>query len=508
MGSARETNPSLWITSAPPEREFGALDGEVTVDVAVVGGGITGIITAVLLKQAGVSVALVEAGRLSAGTTGYTTAKISALHGLTYAGLVATHGEETARAYASANVNGLATIVSLAAVHGIDCDLERRPAFTYTTDPDRTGDIEAEVEAAQRAGLSATFTIDTELPFPVAAVCLDDQAQFHPRRFCLALASTLPGGGSHVFERSQVIDVDDATPATVTTEAGAIRARTVVLATHLPFLDRGLFFAKCWPERSYAIAVRPGPDTPNLSGMYLSADQPTRSLRAAAEGVLIVGGEGHKAGQDPDTRRRYAALEVWAGSQLGAGEVTHRWSAHDHRSVDGLPFVGRLVPGSNVLVATGFGKWGMTNGAAAARILTDLVTAADNPWANVFDATRMGSVITSSELYKVNADAVGRRLVGDRLATLRVPDADSLAPGEGGIVRLDGDKVAAFRDDDGTLHALSPVCTHVGCLVGFNRAERTWDCPCHGSRFTLAGEVLEGPALAPLQRRRGSASTP
>ena len=188
--------------------------------------------------------------------------------------------------------------------------------------------------------------------------------------------------------------------------------------------------------------------------------------------------------------------------------MTHRWSAHDHRSADGLPFVGRLVPGSNVLVATGFGKWGMTNGAAAARILSDLLTGADNPWAEVFDATRLGSVITSSELYKANADAVGRRLVGDRLATLRVPDADSLAPGEGGIVRLDGDKVAAFRDDDGTLHAVDPVCTHVGCLVGFNRAERTWDCPCHGSRFTVAGDVLEGPALSPLQPRTGSDSTP
>jgi hypothetical protein len=200
--------------------------------------------------------------------------------------------------------------------------------------------------------------------------------------------------------------------------------------------------------------------------MYLSADQPTRSLRSTAEGVLIVGGEGHKAGQDPDTRQRYAALEAWAGSELGATEVTHRWSAHDHQSVDGLPFVGRLLPRSNVLVATGYGKWGMTNGAAAARILTDLVIGADNPWSDVFDATRLGAVITSSQLYKENADAVGRRLIGDRLATLRPPSADSLAPGEGGIVRLDGDKVAAFRDDDGTLHAVSAVCTHVGCLIG------------------------------------------
>ncbi len=505
MGSTHETNPSLWIETAPPGRQYPELEGDVTVDVAVVGAGIAGIVTAALLKQAGASVALVEAGRLCAGVTGYTTAKVTTLHGLIYGRLAATHGNETAGAYATANIAGMETIVGLATAHGLDCDLERRPALTYTTDPSRKGDVEAEVEAARQAGLAATFTTDTELPFPVvAAVRLDDQAQFHPRRFGLGLAATLPGGGSHVFERSQVHDIDEGDPTTVTTESGSIHTGRVVLATHLPFLDRGLFFAKCWPERSYAVAVRPGPRTPDLTGMYLSADQPTRSLRTTADGVLIVGGEGHKAGQDPDTRERYAALEAWAATELGASEVTHRWSAHDHRSVDGLPFVGRLLPGSNVLVATGFGKWGMTNGAAAGRLLTDLVTGVDNPWSEVFDATRMGSVITSSQLYKENADAVGRRLIGDRLATLRPPPADSLAPGDGGIVTLDGAKVAAFRGDDGVLHAVSPICTHVGCLVRFNRAERTWDCPCHGSRFNVDGQVIEGPALARLEPKSGT----
>jgi glycine/D-amino acid oxidase-like deaminating enzyme len=432
MGSTQEVNPSLWITTAAPERAYPTLEGELAVDVAVVGAGVAGTITAALLKQAGATVALLEAGRLCAGVTGYTTAKVTALHGLTYAGLAAAHGEETARAYAEANTHGIETIASLVIGHTIDCDFERRPALTYTTDPDRTGEIEAEVEAARRAGLPATFTTATELPFPVAAaVRLEGQAQFHPRRFCLGVAATLPGGGSHVFERSQVLDVDDKS-GTVTTDGGAVRAGTVVLATHLPFLDRGLFFAKCWPERSYAIGVQPGPATLEISGMYLSADQPTRSLRGTAEGVLIVGGEGHKAGQDPDTRQRYAALEAWAVAQLGVTEVTHRWSAHDYHSVDGLPFVGRLLPGSNVLVATGFGKWGMTNGAAAARILTDHVNGAPNAWSDVFDATRQKAVITSSEFFKENADAVGRRLVGDRLATLRPPPADSLVPGEGG----------------------------------------------------------------------------
>ncbi|MBW3669748.1 MAG: FAD-dependent oxidoreductase, partial [Actinobacteria bacterium] len=393
-------------------------------------------------------------------------------------------------------VAGLALVARLVADRSLECDFSRRSAYTYTTDAARLSDVEEEADVAGKLGLPASFTTDTDLPYPVlGAVRFDDQAQFHPRRFCLPLLASIPGDGSYVFQRSRVRDVDTDEVTTVSTADGSVRARHVVLATHLPFLDRGMFFAKSYPSRSYALAVET--DRPPL-GMYLSADQPTRSLRTAMDDrALIVGGEGHKVGHADDTRRCYEALETWTAEHFPGASVRHKWSAQDFIPVDGTPFVGPQLPGSNVLVATGFKKWGMSNGAAAALIMRDLVAGRDNEWMEAYDATRMGSTITSSSLFKENADA-GKHLVGDRLASLRAEDASALAPGEGGIVELDGDRVAAFRDEQGELHAVSAVCRHLGCIVAFNQAERTWDCPCHGSRYTVDGCVIEGPSVADL----------
>jgi glycine/D-amino acid oxidase-like deaminating enzyme/nitrite reductase/ring-hydroxylating ferredoxin subunit len=502
VGSLNETNPSLWVeTTRDRPLAFPRLSGTIEVDVAVIGAGIAGLLTATLLKEAGASVAVVEAGRICSGATAYTTAKITSLHGLAYAGLASNRSDDVARAYGEANQAGLALIARLVAERSIDCDFSRRAAYTYTADPDQLSSVQEEAEVAAGLGLPATFTTDTELPFPVlGAVRFDDQAQFHPRRFCLALAQGL---GEHVYESSRVRDVDaESDESSVLTEDGTVRARHVVVATHLPFLDRGMFFAKCHPARSYAMAIEMDGEGP--TGMYLSAESPTRSLRAAeSDRYLVVGGEGHKVGQSDDTRVHYRALEAWAAAHFPGRPVVHRWSAQDHMPVDGTPFVGPLLPGSNVLVATGFNKWGMSNGAAAALMLADHIAGRDNPWAEAFDATRQGSAITSSKLWKENADA-GKHMVGDRLAAIRADDADTLAPGAGGIVELDGERVAAFRDDDGTLHAVSSVCKHLGCLVSFNTAERTWDCPCHGSRYGIDGRVIEGPAVADLDPLTGS----
>jgi Rieske Fe-S protein len=213
---------------------------------------------------------------------------------------------------------------------------------------------------------------------------------------------------------------------------------------------------------------------------------------------VILGGESHKTGQEDDERLRYAALSEWSLDTFDIEAVEAQWSAQDFMPVDGLPFVGRQLPGSNVFVATGFKKWGMTNGTAAGLMIADAIAGRDNPWLATFDASRQKSTLSSKDLYKENAN-VAQQFIGDRLSTLRPPSADTLAPGEGGIVTCAGNKVAAYRDDDGTLHAVSPVCTHLGCLVAFNTAEKSWDCPCHGSRFTVDGEVIQGPATDDLE---------
>lgn len=505
MGSLSETNPSIWAVTAPDGPTyptFGETPAE-PVDVAVIGGGIAGLSTALALAEVGVSVVLVEADRICSGVTAYTTAKVSSLHGLTYAGLVSSFGDEVAKAYAEANQAAIAQVGMWVERYGIECDLSTRAAFAYTTSADKVADIAAEVEAAQRLGLPASFTTQTELPFEVkGAIRFEGQAQFHPRQYCLGLAVAIVSAGGHVYEQSRAVDVDGGDRCTVRFAGGAeLAARRVVVATHIPFLDRGGYFAKTHPTRSYALAARLGEDAPVPQGMYLGVDEPTRSVRAAlGDSIVILGGEGHKVGQDDDTRQRYAALEGWAREHFDVVSIEQKWSAQDYASVDGLPYVGRQSPGSSISVATGFKKWGMTNGTAAGMMLALELTDRQNPWAGAFDADRQARPLTSKDFYKENAN-VAQQMVGDRLAALKPPSAESLQPGESGIVNLDGDKVAAYREDDGTLRAVSAACTHLGCLVAFNTAEKSWDCPCHGSRFSLDGEVLQGPATKDLDRK-------
>jgi len=498
MGSPRR-NVSHWVATAPGTDFPSYPGGDLKVDVAVLGGGITGLTTAILLKQAGLSVAVVESGRVACGVTGYTTAKVTSLHGLTYAKLTDTFGQEGARTYGQANQEGIALIEGLVQQLGLDCDFEPLPAFTYTEDPQRVSAIEEEAEAARQAGLPASFSSQIGLPFPVqGAVRVEGQAQFHPRRFCLGLAEAIDGDGGRVFEQTRALDIRLGFPCTVKTAHGSLRAEHVVLATHLPFFDPSGLFAKTSPSRSYALAVTLAEPAP--PGMYLSADAATRSVRPLVSGSnqAILAGEEHKVGHGRDTHAHYEALEGWARERFPVRSVDYRWSAQDYLPADNVPYIGQLIPGYGRLhVATGFKKWGMTHSAVAAMLLRDQITGRPNPWAELFRATRLHPLAAAKEVAVHNLD-VGLRFAGDRLLTLRPPPARDLAPGEAGLRELGGGKVAAYRDPDGRLHAVSGRCTHLGCLVAWNAAERTWDCPCHGSRYTYDGQVIQGPAVKNL----------
>lgn len=497
-----DPNPSLWIATTPAT-DHGPLRGDQEADVVVVGGGISGLTTALLLAQRGLSVAVVEGGRIAGGSTGYTTAKVSSLHSLIYAELIDRIGAEKARIYGEANQAAIEQIANLAGSHGIDCGFTRAAAYTYTIDPARRADIEAEAVAAGSLGLPASPTTDTGLPYPVeAAVRFDNQAYFHPRRYALGLAAAIEQSGGRIFEESRAVDIDeDHTGVVVRVEGGSIRAREAVVATLLPFLDIGGFFAKSAPTRSYAISVRCREPLP--SGMYLSVDSPTRSIRPVdldGDGAgLIVGGNSHKPGEAESTESCYQELEAWARQTFAVDRVVHRWSAQDYVTGDRVPYIGRCPRTDHVFVATGFGKWGMTGGTVAAMILADLLTGKDNPWSETFDATRIGDVHAAKSFVKMNA-SVGMHFVKDRLARLRAADVESLAPGQGGIVRVGGQTVGAYRSPTGNLHAVTISCTHLGCSLKWNDAETSWDCPCHGSRFTSPGAVIEGPATQALQR--------
>jgi glycine/D-amino acid oxidase-like deaminating enzyme/nitrite reductase/ring-hydroxylating ferredoxin subunit len=500
---------SVWMDTAP-HTTYPAQPHDVSVDVCVIGGGITGLTAAALLKHAGLTVAVCELNRVAAGVTGYTTAKITALHGLIYDQITSSFGSEGARAYAEANQAGLELIARWVGERSIDCDFRRRPAFTYAESFRDARKIEKEVEAARAAGLRAEYVKQVDLPWEVAgAIRLDDQAEFHPRRYLLDVAGTIDGQGSYIFERTRATGVDEGSPCRVRTEHGEVIAEQVILASHYPTLDRGLFFARLSPERSYALGARIRGDVPQ--GMFLSTESPSHSVRAhpLADGELvIIGGESHKTGQGGDTLERYGALEDWARERFEVETIDYRWSAQDCMPADGIPYVGALTPASKrVFTATGYRKWGMTNGTAAAIMLADRVVGRDNPWAEVFDSNRFKPVASAPKLLKENVN-VGLHFFADRLSPPDVRSLDELGAGEGGIVSHEGEKVAAYRDEEGGLHAVSPICTHLYCQVKFNAGERSWDCPCHGSRYDMDGRVLEGPAVNDLERREIRAPEP
>jgi glycine/D-amino acid oxidase-like deaminating enzyme/nitrite reductase/ring-hydroxylating ferredoxin subunit len=477
---------SLWFKDATrPARA--PLDRDLTVDVAVLGAGIVGLTTALLLERQGARVAVLEARRVGAGASGYNTAKLSSLHGLTYETLARRLGADAARTYGAANEAGIARVFELADELGIACDLSRKPNYTYAESPSDLDQVRGEADVARQLGLPASYVEGVDLPFPVAgAVRFEDQAEFHPVRYLDGIAAALSGP---LHEGTMATHVRG---GRVRTAVGpTLTAGHVVVATHLPFLDRGLYFARCHPERSYVVAGRTS-EAP--AGMYLSTEQPAHSIRAHGE-WLLVGGESHKTGQ-ADAAERYARLEAWARERFGI-EPELRWSTQDQMPVDGVPYVGRHDPLSpDVWVATGFRKWGLAMGTAAAELLAAQIAGRDHDWAELLNPQRLRPKAGAASFVKENAN-VALRFFGDRV--VKRGSVDEIAPGEGRIVGAGLGQRAAYRDEDGTLHELSARCTHLGCIVHWNSAERTWDCPCHGSRFAATGEVIEGPAVRPLR---------
>jgi glycine/D-amino acid oxidase-like deaminating enzyme/nitrite reductase/ring-hydroxylating ferredoxin subunit len=488
---------SLWLATAPATG-YTSLEGDAKTDVAVLGGGIAGLTTALLLKRDGARVTVLEGRRIGSGVTGCTTAKVTALQQTVYRQLRRRHGGDGAGAYAEASMAGVELVAALASEEGIECDLERRPAFTYAAEEEERPVVESEHEAAGEAGLPVSFVEDVDLPYPTrGAVRLDDQLQLHPVRYVQGLARAVHGDGSAVLEGSAVRKVEGGGPFRIRTDGGTVTAQQVVVATHYPLLDRGLFFARLEPIRSYCIAARI-PGKPPL-GMSISAGERTRSVRAHGE-ALVIGGEGHVTGARDATSERYRRLEEFAREHWSATGITHRWSAQDPVSWDLLPVIGRYHPrSSGLFVASGFHKWGLSSATFGARIIADLIAGRDNRWAERFDPNRLGAR-GLPKLLEMNA-SVAVDFIGDRLLPPRGSKAPDLRPGEARVQRDGLGKTGVFRDDDGSFHAVSLRCTHLGCLLRFNEAERSWDCPCHGSRFAVDGAVLEGPATRSLERK-------
>ena len=476
---------SIWSKTVklPPHPP---LPGDLSVEAAVIGGGMAGILTACLLREKGVETVVLEADRVGSGQTRNTTAKITSQHGLIYAKLIEQFGKEAAGQYARVNQRAIEEYRRLAGEWGAECEMEDCPAYLYSTE---NGDaLREEAHAAASLGIPAEFTLETELPFPIkGAVRFDGQARFHPLRFLEAAARRVT-----VYEHTRALEVKgDA----IVTDRGTVRAKHIVFATHFPFVNfPGYYFLRMHQERSYVLALE---NAPLPEGMYLGVDQGGLSLRRA-DSYLLLGGGGHRTGEDSAGGRydllRQAADRCWPDSR----EAAH-WSAQDCIPMDSVPYIGHYASDrEGWYVATGFRKWGMTGSMSAAMLLSGLITGQEEADGAVFSPQRFDLPASAKNLMtdgKQTVKGLSRQLFARGRAAV-----EDLPTGHGGVVDVDGEKVGAYRDENGELFLVSTRCPHLGCQLEWNPDEKSWDCPCHGSRFDCRGGLISGPAQIDLER--------
>ncbi|MDH6673069.1 glycine/D-amino acid oxidase-like deaminating enzyme/nitrite reductase/ring-hydroxylating ferredoxin subunit [Paenibacillus sp. LBL] len=496
---------SLWrATTELPT--FPRLAEDIEADVAVVGAGITGITTAYLLAKAGKDVVLIEAGRILNGATGYTTAKVTAQHGLIYHELTSHFGEENARLYYEGNREAIEFIRNIVGGDEEKFGLKLEDAYIYAQEDDKyLAKLEDEIKAYEQLGIPGEWQDSLPLPMPIrGAIKMPGQYQFHPLQYLKHLTEQFLMLGGRIYENTTMDEkAETEGPITLLTKRGGhrITCNHAVSASHFPFYDgKGLFFTRLHVERSYAIAVKP--ETAYPGGMYLSVDKPKRSLRSASyngEDLVIVGGENHPTGRSICTHQHYENLELFAGNLMGASAIPYRWSTQDLITLDNLPYIGPITSKHDrIYVATGFRKWGMTTGTLAANIISDQILGKTNRYADMFNPSRF-KADPSIKTFVVQNATVAKDFVAGKV-DLSHADITELKIGEGAVVRHNGQRAGAYKDDQGNLHLVDTTCTHLGCEVEWNEGERSWDCPCHGSRFRYDGKVLEGPAIEPLKQ--------
>jgi glycine/D-amino acid oxidase-like deaminating enzyme/nitrite reductase/ring-hydroxylating ferredoxin subunit len=483
-----------WKTVEMPE--YPVLDGDTRVDVAVVGGGITGLTAARLLVREGKRVAVLEQGRIGSGTTGGTSAHVTQVPDLRYHELRSKWGLEDLRTVVDSSRAALERIASLVEDDAIDCDFTRVPAYLYSESPDELAKLEEEVKAAREAGMAAELVHAVPLPFPVAAaVRYEDQARFHPLKYLASLARTVQNNGGRIHEGSRVVEVEAGEPCRVRTEkGGTVTADLVLFATHTP-AGFSLLHAELEPLRSYVLVAKLRRGEPP-EGLFFDTADPYNYTRRQGD-LLIVGGKDHKTGEDHKPEESYRALEEYVRQRWDVASIDYRWSAQFYDPPDGLPMIGRAVTSKHVFLATGYSGVGLVFGTLGGMLLADFVMERENPWAKVYSPSRLKPLAAGPHVLKMNLES-GVAFVKDRFTTPKIGAVSEIPPGEGRVVEIGGERAAIYRDESGAVRAVSAVCTHAGCLVHWNAAEKSWDCPCHGSRFATDGGVLEGPAVKGL----------
>ena len=501
---------SIWMaTGEVPAGE--PLGADAEADVCVVGAGIAGLSTAYLLAREGRSVVVLDDGPVAGGETCRTTAHLVNALDERYYELERLHGERGARLAAESHTAAVDQIEEIVNGESIDCDFERLDGYLFVPPGESTEQLGEELRAAHRAGLTEVKYVG-RVPYDGydfgAALRFPYQGQFHILKYMAGVAEAFRRRGGRLHTRTHAAEIEGGEGARVTTADGhTVRARAVVVATNTPVNDRVAIHTKQAPYRTYVIGARvPSGSVPKML-LWDTPDpyhyvrlQRVRGGGGETHDVLIVGGEDHKTGQAEDFDERFSRLEEWTRERFpAAGAVEYRWSGQVMEPVDGLAFIGRNpLDSDNVFIATGDSGNGMTHGTIAGMLIRDLIMGRENPWATLYDPSRISLLRAGLEYAKENLNVAAQ--YADLLTGGEVDSADEVAPGAGAVVRRGLKKVAVYRDEQGALHEHSAVCTHLGCVVAWNDKEKSWDCPCHGSRFDCKdGHVLNGPAISGLE---------
>ena len=494
---------SIWMDSSPPTHHP-SLRGNIDAEVAIIGAGITGITAAFLLAREGCSVALLEKGRMAMSETGHTTAHIVEATDADYRQLVRDHGEDGARENTDAIRAAIDQIRSLVEELRIDCGFRAVDGFLYSEHEKDRSYLERQQKYLERSGVRTDWADSLPLPFPtIGGLRFKDQYAFHVREYLLAVARAAREHGARIFENSLVNDVKSAKrggQATVSAEHGKVRSKSVLLATHVPLNDRGALWSRMHVTRSYVVAAPIEPGSMS-DGLFWDTAYPyhyTRVLGTQKGPHVMVGGEDRDVGKKGNDVRRYEELESYCRERFGVRTFSHRWSGQINEPEDKIPFIGRSAHGKNVWMATGYSGTGMTYGTLGGMMLADAALGRENRFASLFDPSRRTrrAAVKKTVARRAKAPKPPTRKPAHRNVGARA--LSEVGEGQGKVVSMGGRKCAVARVD-GTLRMLDPTCTHMGCTVAWNAAEKSWDCPCHGSRFRVDGDVLSGPATEPLE---------
>ena len=493
---------SIWLETFKYNKTFEKLNQNISCDVCIIGAGIFGLTCAYYLTKQGFNVAVLDRDDIGTKATGHTTAKITSQHGLIYKHLIDDYGLHFAKSYLYANQKAIDNIKEIIDTENISCDFNFENHCVYTTNAKDLKSIQDEINAVNSLDFNCEFVTKTGLPFDIlGGICFKNQAQFHPYKYLCGLCNSI-SGKAKIFTHTTICDVKNngSFYTSYSDNNYKIESKFVIMASHYPFINiPGFYFSKMYQSTSYLIAIETNKTL--FKGMYLSASDPIFSFRTAKFGnknFLLIGGANHKTGESHDFSTTYGVLENIAKKYYPDCKILYHWNTRDCITLDKIPYIGLYSSNlPNFYIGTGFNKWGMTSSNVAGNIIVDMINVKENPYSFVFDSTRIKPIKNADEFKNVIVQS-SKSLILDKIKRSDL-QLDNIAPNSGGIIEVNGQKVGIYKSQDNKFFAVNPICTHLGCLLSWNNIDKTWDCPCHGSRFDYTGKSLYDPSFKDLE---------